>query len=79
MYVYDIISLNFYVSEKCVTNSFRENQNTFTINKFFFQKSVLLLIWEKKRGAAGQATDENIIERMRFECRINKTRIQTNS
>jgi hypothetical protein len=49
----------------------------FTINKFFFQKRFSSFVNLEKLGAAGQATDNNITEGMRFECRINKTRIQT--
>jgi hypothetical protein len=52
----------------------RWNQNThFTFSKSLFAfKSCRL--WDNvvKYGTAGQATDDNIIRRMRFECRVTK-------
>ena len=60
--------------------SCRENQNThFLFNKFFFRKSCRLWDNVEKCDTAGQATDDNIIRRMRFACRITKARIQTDT
>jgi hypothetical protein len=42
----------------------------------FFRKSCRLWDNVEKYGTARQATDENIIRRMLFVCRINKARIQ---
>jgi hypothetical protein len=44
----------------------------FIINKFFPQKSCRLWHNVEKYGTARQATDENIIRRMRFACWITK-------
>jgi hypothetical protein len=33
----------------------------------------------EKYGRAGQATDDNIVRRMRLECRITMARIQTHN
>ena len=46
----------------------------FTFYKFFFRKRCSSCVNLETYGAAGQVTDGNIIQRMRFECRINKTR-----
>jgi hypothetical protein len=44
------------------------------INKLFFRKKkVPFLINVEKYGTAGQATDDYIIRRMRFACRIPET------
>jgi hypothetical protein len=42
------------------------------LNNFFFLKSCHLWDNVKKYGTARQATDDNIIWRMRFACWINK-------
>jgi hypothetical protein len=47
-----------------------EKIKTFTFNNFFFRKSCLLWYNVVKYGRAGQATDDNIIRRMRFACWI---------
>jgi hypothetical protein len=45
----------------------RENQNTrFMFNKFFSEKRAIYEINVEKYGTARQATDDNIIRRMRF-------------
>ena len=50
-----------------------ENQNThFVFNNFFFLKSCRLWDNVEKYSIARQATDENIIRRMRFACWITK-------
>jgi hypothetical protein len=59
-----------YVSDK----SCRENQNTqFMFNNFFFRRKSCHL-WDnvEEYGTAGQATDDNIIRRMRTACWITK-------
>jgi hypothetical protein len=53
--------------------SYRENQNThFMFGKFFSRKSCSLCDNLEKYCTAGQATDDNIIRRMRFAWWINK-------
>jgi len=48
-----------------------ENKNTyFGINNFFFSFRKLC---REKNGAAIEATDDNVIRRMRTACWINKT------
>jgi len=68
-YTFFIISRWFLLRMKNVSDqSFRENQNThFPLNRFF-RKSYRL--WDKieKYCRAGQATDGNIIRRMRISC-----------
>jgi hypothetical protein len=50
-----------------------ENQNThFMFNNFLFRKSCRLWDNVEKHGTARQATDDNIIRRMRFTCWITK-------
>ena len=55
--------------------SCRLNQNThYIFNKFFFfRKSCRLWDNVEKYGVARDATDDNIIQHMRFECWITKT------
>jgi hypothetical protein len=57
----------------------RENQNTFHVQQFFPWKSCVL--WDNvgKHGRARQATNDYIIRRIRFACRISKTKIHTHS
>jgi hypothetical protein len=51
----------------------RENENiNFNFQKLFFRKSCRWRDNVEKYGTAGQATDSNIIRRMRFACWINK-------
>ena len=74
VYVYNSILLIFFkfrnVSYK---KFFKENQNThFTFNNFFPRKSRRLWDNVAKYGTAGQTTDDNIIQRMRFACWITK-------
>jgi hypothetical protein len=58
-----------YVSDK----GCRENQNThFMFNNFFFRKSFRLWDNVEEYCIARQATDDNIIRRMRFACWITK-------
>jgi len=45
----------------------------------FPEKSFRLRDNVEKYCRAGQATDDNIIRRMRIACRITKTRIQTHT
>jgi hypothetical protein len=54
--------------------SCRENQNTHFMfnNFFFFRKSCRLWDNVETYGKSGQVTDDNIIGRMRFACRITK-------
>jgi hypothetical protein len=52
--------------------SCRENQNTFLCSITFSRKSCRLWDNVEKYGTARQATDDNIIRRMRFECWITK-------
>jgi hypothetical protein len=54
--------------------SCRENQNAHFVfsNFFFFRKSCRLWDNVEKYGRARQATDDNIIRRMRFACCITK-------
>jgi hypothetical protein len=51
--------------------SCRENQNTHFVFSNFFPKSCCLWDNVEKYGTARQATDGNIIRRMRFPCWIN--------
>jgi hypothetical protein len=44
----------------------------FMVNSFFFRKSCRLGDNVEKYGTATQATDDNIIRRMRFACWITK-------
>jgi hypothetical protein len=56
------------VSEKsCI-----ENQNTHFVFSNFFPKIGPFMSNAEKYGTAGQATDDNIIRRMRFACWITK-------
>ena len=49
--------------------SCRENQNThFLLSNFFFPNSSCLRDNVQKYGRAREATDDNIIRRMRFAC-----------
>jgi hypothetical protein len=58
-----------HVSDKSCT----ENQNThFMSNNFFSENRAVYEIMWKKYGRARQTTDDNIIRRMRFACRITK-------
>jgi hypothetical protein len=52
----------------------RENQNTyFMLNNVFGKKNLAVCeIMREKHGKTGQATDYNIIRRMRFACWITK-------
>jgi hypothetical protein len=51
----------------------RENQNTrFMLNKFFSESHAVYGIMCKKYCTAGQATEDNLIRRMRFACQITK-------
>jgi hypothetical protein len=52
--------------------SYRENQNTHFMFVNFFPKSCRLWDNVEKYGTARQATDDNIILRMRFASRITK-------
>jgi hypothetical protein len=52
--------------------SCRENQNTHFMFNNFFPKSCRLCDNVEKYGTARQATDDNIIRRMRFACWITK-------
>ena len=59
--------------------SCRENKNTrfmFHDFFFFFRKSYRLC---GKTSTAGQATDDNIIRRMRFECWVTRLQARTHS
>jgi hypothetical protein len=51
------------------TNLYKKSSQTFTLlNNFFPRKSCLIVDNEEKYGRAGQAIEENIIQRMRFAC-----------
>jgi hypothetical protein len=53
--------------------SCRENQNTFCVQQLFSENGAVDEIRNVgKYGRAGQATDDNIIRRMRFACWITK-------
>jgi hypothetical protein len=56
------------VSEK----SCRGKRNTHFIFSNFFPKMVPFMRYVEKYGTARQATDDNIIRRMRFACRITE-------
>jgi len=59
-----------YISEE----SYGESQNThFMFRNFSFKKSCLFCDKFRKYGRSRQATDDDIVLRMRFACRINKT------
>ena len=58
-------------NEKCLIQSCRENKSIYLFSKVF-RKSCHLWDNVEKCGTARQATDENIIRRMRFACRITK-------
>jgi hypothetical protein len=51
--------------------SWRENQKHFIINSiFFFENSTVPETKWKKDGGGGQATDDNLLRRMRIACWI---------
>jgi hypothetical protein len=50
----------------------RENKTHILCSTIFFRKSCRLWDNVEKYGRAGQATDDNIIRRMRFACWITK-------
>jgi hypothetical protein len=53
--------------------SCRENQSThYMFNNFFSEDSAVYETMWKKYGTVGQATDNNIIWRMRFACWVTK-------
>ena len=52
--------------------SCRENQNKFRVQYPFFPESCHLRDNVEEYGKSGQATDDNIIRRMRFACRMIK-------
>jgi hypothetical protein len=56
----------------------KENQNThFIFNNSFPTNVVPLWANVENYGTAGQATDLNVLRRMRYACRIIKARMQT--
>jgi hypothetical protein len=70
--IYENISLNSFYNEKFSRPICRENQNINFIFNNFFRKSCRLWDNVEKYDRAGQATDYNIIRRMRFACWITK-------
>jgi hypothetical protein len=73
MYIYDNISLNSSWNEKCFRQICRENQNIhFMSNNHLFPKQYRLWDNVEKYGTAREATDDNIIRRMRIACWITK-------
>ena len=54
--------------------SFRQNKNIFYV-QIFFRKSCLLWDNFEKYGRARRATDDSIIQRMRFACWITKATV----
>jgi hypothetical protein len=74
MYIYDNISLNPSQEEKYfIINLHIKSKHTFFVQKNFFPRKSCRL-WDnvEKYGTAWQATDDNIIRRMRFTCWITK-------
>jgi hypothetical protein len=61
-----------YNSRNVSDKSCRENQNTHFMFNNFFRKSCCLWDNVEKYGRARQATDDNIIRRMRFACWVTK-------
>jgi len=75
-----IISQTFVLRLRNVSDTFcRENQSIhFVFTKFVLRKPCRL--WDSvKYGRASQATDDNTVRRMRFDCRTNKARIPTHT
>jgi hypothetical protein len=73
MYIYDNTSLKSSWSEKFFRQIRRENQYThFVFSNFCFRKSCSLWDNVEKCGTARQATDDNIIRRMRCACWITE-------
>jgi len=72
-YIYNNVSLNSPSNEKCFKHGRTQNQYTsilfsvtFSENRAIYENNV------EKCGTAEQATDENIIRRIRFACWITK-------
>jgi len=63
-----------------VDESFRDNQNTHTVQSitFFPPKILIFMRHLKEHGRGGQATGDNLL-RMRIVCWITKTRLQTHT
>ena len=74
MYIYDHLSHHSY-NMKCFRQTFRENQITHLIfNNFFFRKSCHLRDnGDENDGRCGQDTDDKILRRMSFACRLIKS------
>jgi hypothetical protein len=71
MYICDSISLNSSWNEKCFRQKLYRNKNTHSIfNNYFPESRAVCEIMWKKYGRARQATDDNIIRRMRISCWI---------
>jgi hypothetical protein len=67
-----ISSLNLLRTRNVANKSSRENQNTHFIFSNVFPKVVPFMRYVEKYGTAVQATDDNIIQRMRTACWITK-------
>jgi len=57
------------VSNRVVEKS---NHKFYVQTRFRENRAVHDIMWKKKKGRAGQATDDNIISRKRFACWITK-------
>jgi hypothetical protein len=71
-YIYDNTLLNSSCSEKCLSQSCSENHNTHCMFNNVFPKSCRLWDNVEKSCTAGEATDDDIIRRMRNACYITK-------
>ena len=73
-YIYDNMSPNSSLNEKCFGQKSAEKVETDILCSviFFFEKSCSVWGNVEKYGRVGEATDDNIIERMRFTCWITK-------
>jgi hypothetical protein len=72
MYIYDNISLNSSYNEKYFRQICTENQKTNFMLNTYFPKIMPFMRQCGKEVTARQATDDNIIRRMRFACWITK-------
>jgi hypothetical protein len=70
--------MNSSYNEKYFRQNCRENQNKFCV-QYPPRKSCRLWDNVEKHGTARQATDDNIIGRMRIACLLTKARIQAHA
>jgi hypothetical protein len=73
MYIYDNISLHSSYNDKCLDKFVEKIKTHILCSIPFFRKSCRLWDNVEKYGTAGQASDDNIIRRMRCACWITKS------